>query len=88
VAVNVTLVAPEKTLTKGGVETAEGELLDRTTLEPVVEAPERMTVQAVEAGAVRIAWAHCREVTVIGASVILRVMVWLAPFKVAVMFAF
>jgi hypothetical protein len=85
-AMNVALLAPGTTLTEGGTETAEGELLDRAMLEAIGEALERVTVQVVEDEAGMVVLAHWSEVGVGGATSE-RLDLTLVPFRVAVIVA-
>jgi hypothetical protein len=85
VAVNVAVIAPAGTSTETGTINAEGGVPERDTVVPEVEAVfEMMTLQVVEAEAVRLVLPHCSDVTVIGA-VIVRVAVLLEPLRAAVM---
>jgi hypothetical protein len=83
--VNVALVVPAGTNTETGTFNAEVRLLERDTVVPPVDAAlEIVTLQVVEAEAVRLVLPHCSDVMVIGA-VIVRAAVWLEPLIVAVM---
>jgi len=86
VAVNVAVVAADATVTEAGTVRAEVMLLERATTEPPdVAALERVTVQVVVEEAARVVLAHCKELRVIAAAVMVRVAVLLAPLRVAVM---
>jgi hypothetical protein len=67
VAVKVAVVAPDCTSTEAGTVKAETRLLDSATVVPPAGAAfETVTVQVVEAEAVRLVLAHCSDVMVIG----------------------
>jgi hypothetical protein len=56
-------------------------------LEPIAGAPERVTVQVVEADAVKVVLAHCKEEGLISMPMIVSVVVLLVPFRDAVIVA-
>ena len=80
----VAVVALAATLTELGTVKADGIVLDSVTLVAVEVALESVTIQVVDADAARVVLAHCREEMVIGVVVIVRVAVWLLPFRAAV----
>jgi hypothetical protein len=87
VAVKVAVVAPDCTSTEAGTVKAETRLLDSATVVPPAGAAfETVTVQGVEAEAVRLALPHCSDVMVIGTmgATSERLAVVLTPFKLAV----
>ena len=88
VAVKAALMAPDGTNTEAGTVRA-ARLLDRDTLLPPAGAAlESVTVQSVEAEAVRLVLSHCRDVICVGAGATSEMLaVLLAAFRLAVTLA-